>query len=74
MSYTAEEAEPLIPFAVQKIAMLAIEAAICLDKHPVNSYAFERYVHALEGALGHLEKLCYTVWKAPTHKRVTTQK
>jgi len=74
MSYTAEEAEPLVPHAIKKIAMLAIDGMIVLDSHRVNSYEFERYVHALEGSIGHLSKLFTAVCKAPTHKRVATQK
>jgi len=64
MSYTAEEAEPLIPDSLRRVTKLGIEAMICLDKHPVNSYEFERYIFAIEGSIGHLVKLCYAVWKA----------
>jgi len=64
MSYTPEEAEPLIPDSLRRIAKLVVEAMICLDKHPVNSYQFERYIFGIEGSIGHLVKLCTTVWKA----------
>jgi len=71
MSYTPEEAERFIPDSLRRIAKLVIEAMICLDKHPVNSYEFERYIFAIEGSIGHLIKLSYTVWKAQKKPKTT---
>jgi hypothetical protein len=64
MSYTPEEAEPMIPIAVRQVALSAVRALISLDKYPVNSREFERCIYTIEGSVGHLVKLCVTVWKS----------
>ena len=63
--FSPEEARARIPTVLKRIALQAIDAAIVLDKHPVNSREFESRVLAIQGYVGHLIKLCFVVWKEP---------
>lgn len=63
--FTPEEAEARIPTVLKRVALQAIDAAIALDKYPVNSREFESRVLATQGYVGHLIKLCFIVWREP---------
>ena len=63
--FTPEEAEARIPTVLKRIALGAIDCAVQLDKHPVNSREVESRVLAVQGYVGHLIKLCFVVWREP---------
>jgi len=70
--FTAEEAEPMIPNIVKRIAELAVDCTICLDKYPINSYAVESKIMGIQGYANYLVKCAKAVWKNPPKpKRVT---
>lgn len=63
--FTPKEAKARIPIVLKRIALQAIDCAIALDTYPINSREVESRVMALQGYLGHLVKLCFTVWREP---------
>lgn len=68
--FTPKEAEEMIPSIVTRIAQLAVDCAIQLDKYPITSYAVESRIMAIQGYANLLVKCAKTIWRNPqSYKR-----
>jgi len=70
---TVEEAELEIPFVVKRIAQLAVDCAIQLDKYQICSYAVESRIMGIQGYANYLVKLAKTIWRTPQQKKQVEQ-
>jgi len=72
--FTAEEAELMIPDVIKRIAELAVDCTIQLDKYPFRSYAVESRIMGLQGYANFLVKLARTIWRTPLPKKQATKR
>ena len=69
--FTADEAELMIPTVVKRMAELAVDTVIQLEKYPIGSYAVDSRIMGLQGYANFLVKLAKTIWRTPKEKRKT---
>lgn len=67
--FNAEEAELMIPGVVKRIAELAVDCTIQLDKYTIGTYAVDSRIMAIQGYANFLVKLAKTIWKTPKPKK-----